>query len=147
MDSDIHLINNWWITLSVYWTTGARTTKMMARQIAGKRIHQRQRGKLNTKFYFQSFPRAFAFSFDVAFVSRLGTVRFLLPIEQIKLYRKEKTSALHMTDLASVWFWFEKLKKNASFNAIIWLFSALKWWPEFSQQETGLYKLSNVPWM
>ena len=66
-----------------------------------KRIHQWQRGKLNTKIYFQSFPRAFAFSFDVAFVSRLGTVRFLLPIGQIKLYRK-KRSCLHMIDFASV---------------------------------------------
>ena len=74
---------------------------MMARQIAGKRIHQRQRGKLNTKFYFQSFPRTFEFSFDVAFVSRLGTVRFLLPTEQIKLYRK-KRSCLHMIDFARV---------------------------------------------
>ena len=46
-----------------------------------------------------------------------------------------------MIDFASVWFWFKKLKKVALFNAEIRLFSVLKWWPEFSQQEIGVYML------
>ena len=62
---------------------------MMARTDRWKKNSPKAAWKPNDKIYFQSFPRAFAFSFDVTFVSRLGTVRFLLPIEQIKLYRKK----------------------------------------------------------
>jgi len=92
MESVIHLLNNWGLVDNVIfllnnWCQNDKdygTRKSLEKKFPNGSVANR-----TAKIYFQSFPRVFAFSFDVAFVSRLGTVRFLLPIEQIKLYRKK----------------------------------------------------------
>ena len=82
MHSVIHLLNNWGLVDNVI---------CLLNNCCQDDKDDGTRRSLEKEFTKGSVANRtdFAFSFDVAFVPRLGTVRFLLPIEQIKLYRKK----------------------------------------------------------
>ena len=101
MDSVIHLLNNWGLVDNVIcllnnWCQDDKddgTRRSLEIEFTKGSVANR-----TPKFTFSLF-RALLYSHLM-----LGLCRDMdmEPIEQIKLYRKEKTSGLHMIDLASV---------------------------------------------